>query len=291
MRSRMAHPTSLRLDEVQPNPRNPRYADDDPQVHELAATLHRVGQLQPALVITREQYATAYPDETMLGPQPWVVIVGNRRLAAARVASRAAIDVRVTADLSDRKDLPPLLEAEVLQRRLDQPGQTLRSVAAAIEKTHTYVAQRLALLKLIPELQRMLRDGQISIRNGRELGARAADQQRAILVQIATMSEKETRAFLAGVAGEPGNGAAAGNPVSSSGAGVAGAARKRGNGAAAGNLVSSSGLDAARLTVVQWLDNAAADLDRVLPAGGEAGTGQKLTEARRLIEEARSLLR
>jgi hypothetical protein len=47
--------------------------------------------------------------------------------------------------------LPPLLEAAHLQRRLGRPGETVRSVGAAVGKSHAYVQQRLDLLRMIPE--------------------------------------------------------------------------------------------------------------------------------------------
>lgn len=196
MRSRIGHPSSVRLEEVQLNPLNPRYDEDDPAVRELANTLTHVGQLQPALVISREQFLRAYPDQdSVLGSQPWVVIVGNRRLVASRLAGRTALDVRVDADLESaeeledrilieniqRKDLPPLLEAAHLQRRLARPGQTVRSVGEAVGKSHTYVVQRLDLLKMIPEFQELFRAGTINIKTGRQLGGLPEGDQRAVL--------------------------------------------------------------------------------------------------------------
>jgi ParB family chromosome partitioning protein len=195
LRSRTSHPTSVRLDEVQANPQNPRYDYDDPETQELANTLEQVGQLQPALVVAREQYLQTYPDqEEKLGPEPWVVIVGNRRLAASHLASRTSFDVRVADDLESeeafedrilieniqRKDLPPLLEAERLQRRLNRPGQTTRSVGEAIGKSHAYVQQRVDLLRMIPEFKALFRDGAISIKTGRQLAVLTEERQRAI---------------------------------------------------------------------------------------------------------------
>lgn len=221
LRSRMGNPTSLRLDEVQPNPQNPRYGDDDPEVAELADTLARVGQLQPALVVSLEQYLGVFPDQgSALGEQPWVVIVGNRRLAAARVAGRPALDVRVAPELDSadafedlilienlqRKDLPPLLEADHLRRRLDRPGETFRSVGAAIGKSHTYVQQRLELLKLIPELQALLRDGHLPIKTGRRLGTLPESEQRVRFEQGPPYMDGPAPAELAAPGG-------AGNPV------------------------------------------------------------------------------
>lgn len=193
LRSRTGRPTSLRLGELQPNPDNPRYDADDPETIELAETMRSVGQLQPAIVVPRQDYLACYP-RAQLGPAPWVVVIGNRRLAAARIANREALDVRVAVDIQSaddledrilieniqRKDLPPLLEAERLQRRLDQ-GVTFRDLAAKIGKSHTYVKQRVDLLKLIPELQKLFRAGQIRVKGARWLGAQPEEIQRSIL--------------------------------------------------------------------------------------------------------------
>ena len=196
LRSRFAAPTSLRLEELTANPLNPRYGTEDPEVAGLAQSLSTVGQLQPALVVARDTYLSAYPDQAAnLGPAPWVVVVGNRRLAAARLGGREALDVRVvttlgTAEALDdailieniqRQDLPPLLEAERLKARLDRPRETTRSVASAIGKSHMYVQQRVDLLKLIPELQAALSRGELNLKTGRALAVLdTAEQRRAL---------------------------------------------------------------------------------------------------------------
>jgi ParB family chromosome partitioning protein len=207
LRRRSGNPSSIPLSELQPNPDNPRYGYDDPETRELAETLRSAGQAQAATVIPRENYLAAYPDRhDELGPQPWVVIVGNRRLAASHaqpelgpdepaLPARASLDVRVNRELTtaqaiedlilieniQRKDLPPLKEAEVLQRRLNRPGETARSVGKAIGKSHAYVLQRVSLLRLIPPFQDLLRTGALDIKTGRLLGARSEEEQRAVL--------------------------------------------------------------------------------------------------------------
>ena len=197
LRSRSGNPSSIPLRELQPNPDNPRYDYDDPETQDLAETLRTVGQLQAATVIPRENYLAAYPDQHAdVGPEPWVVIIGNRRLAASRLAGRSSLDVRVNRELTtsdaiedlvlvenlQRKDLPPLLEAARLQRRLERPGQSTRTVGQAIGKSHTYVAQRVSLLKLITPLQDLLRTGALDIKTARQLGARCSEEeQRAVL--------------------------------------------------------------------------------------------------------------
>lgn len=335
LRSRMGNPTSLRLDEVQANPRNPRYNEEDPEVQELASTLARVGQLQPALVVPREQYLQVFPDQQpAVGAQPWVVIVGNRRLAAARVANRPALDVRVAADLDSveafedrvlienlqRKDLPPLLEAEHLRRRLERPGETFRSVGEAIGKSHTYVQQRLELLKLIPELQALLRDGTLTIKAGRRLGALPEDQQRDRYAQgppyLDRTSPDAAAAAAAGagagnpVATGPDSGTSDATPDADNGSGGPGDAVPTGHdnggeaavpGGRVNRVAKPTGsgrrvadgqnrsLEARLVEVLVHVDNALTELDAALPDGG-AGAGEALTESQRYLSAARAAL-
>lgn len=340
LRSRTGRPTSLRLGELQPNPDNPRYDSDDPETIELAETMRSVGQLQPAIVVPRQDYLVCYP-QAQLGPAPWVVVIGNRRLAAARIANREALDVRVAVDIQgaddledrilieniQRKDLPPLLEAERLQRRLDQ-GVTFRDLAAKIGKSHTYVKQRVDLLKLIPELQELFRAGRIRVKGARWLGTQPAETQRSILAAGGPYDEPDRSAAsdasvnpvsnpagsghdeTAGASSAPGHQPPAGGPSSSAGdtpsrAGEATAhptgqprsvpagGGATGGGAHADKQRQATGTDPllhTRASVTQWLDNALGDLDGALPAGGDGGLGSAMSRARQLIQEARDTL-
>ncbi|GJF01408.1 ParB/RepB/Spo0J family partition protein [Pseudonocardia sp. D17] len=330
MRSRAARPTALRLTEVQPNPQNPRYPDDDPEVVELANSMKQVGQLQPALVISRSDFVTLYPDcEAQLGPAPWVVYVGNRRLAAALLAGLDTFDVRVESevqsldDLEDRvlienihrKDLPPLLEAAHLQRRLNRAGQTLRSVAEAIGKSHTYVSQRVALLQLIPEFQDQLRAGTLSIKDARRLGGMPADEQRTVLAAGPPFVEQRPGAPAAEVAEStevtPSNPAVGEegplhlvpplvNQVSSDSEPAAASADTSGAAAEAATspreaLADATDPDLRRRTaasaVIQHLDNALAEADRVLSDGGDGDFAQAFADATRHMQKAQNRLR
>lgn len=191
-------PERLPLGDLQPNPFNPRYDEDDPEVLDLANSMRSVGQLHAVRVVTVAQFRGMYPDENLddlLSPAPWVVFIGNRRLAAAPLADRTELDVKHDSDLTTadeledrilvenvhRKDLPPLKEAGHLRRRLSRRGATTRSVGKAIGKSHTYVEQRIALLGMLPELQAEFRAGRVSIEVGRKLGKLSEAEQRAVL--------------------------------------------------------------------------------------------------------------
>jgi ParB/RepB/Spo0J family partition protein len=332
LRSRMAHPTSLRLDEVQPNPLNPRYPEEDPETRELAETLTKVGQLQPALVVTRDQYLQAYPGQReALGEAPWVVLVGNRRLAASRLAGRPSIDVRVATELAtaedfedrilieniQRKDLPPLLEAEHLQHRLSRPGQTVRSVGEAIGKSHTYVQQRLDLLKMIPEFQALFRKGEINIKTGRRLGVLSPEEQRLRFnsgppfvgqvehngsgapstgrVNPVYSDPAQTVTDTNGQSeeGEAVNPVYNQHPATATGenSGTAGSRATPSRPRRSGTLHDDR-REVIRLSVGQWLDNALGELDQVLPTGGGGDPlGHALEETQRHILAAREALR
>ncbi|OLM28592.1 Chromosome (plasmid) partitioning protein ParB / Stage 0 sporulation protein J [Pseudonocardia sp. Ae717_Ps2] len=195
MRTRLATPPSkLPLDQLQANPLNPRDHSRDEGIEELAETMRRHGQLQQAQVIAREDFLRAFPDTAEeLTPAPWVVFIGNRRLLAAGLAGLDTLDVRAPEGIGtpeeiesrvlienlQRSDLPLLKEAEFLQRQVNR-GQSLRKLAAEIGKSLGYVQQRVGLLHLIPELQDLLQQGELSFKSARGLYPLTAEEQAAI---------------------------------------------------------------------------------------------------------------
>lgn len=182
------------LEELIPNPENPR-EPDDPRVREIQGSLRTVGQLQEIRVVTREVFLEAYPDQdTTLSAGRWVVIMGNQRLEAAKleqlpslraqlspdVASCQDIEDRIIHENVHRLDLPPLREAHLYQRKMDRDGLSARQLAAAVSKSHAYINQRLALLRLIPELQALINDGELGLKESRALTQLPAEHQRQV---------------------------------------------------------------------------------------------------------------
>ncbi|GAA4554801.1 ParB/RepB/Spo0J family partition protein [Pseudonocardia xishanensis] len=331
LRSRMATPTRVPLSDVQANPRNPRYDDDDPELMELAESMRRVGQLQPALIASLDEYLRVYPDrEGLLNDAPWVVIIGNRRRAAAVLAEQPHFDVRVIEDIKSaedlddrilienihRKDLPPLLEASQLQRRLEREGETLRSVGAAIGKSHTYVKQRVVLLQLLPEFQALLRDGGLNTKQARELGGLPENEQRMRLAggpPFAKMAatpraepQAQGQASESEAATEQGAGSEAvqeagetrgsgvGNPVSNNDHATTGcAASDEGLSDPAEQPAPQSSsppgdtLESTMLTVMSMVEAALSSLDGAIPDGGDGDLGHRLAEGRRHLQAAK----
>lgn len=174
-------PSHVPVTAIAHNPRNPRIAYDD--VNELAESLAEYGVLQPLGVVRYEIYLGRHPEfEAEIGAAHWVVLHGNRRLAAARQAEVDEVPVIVherlgREDVFDesslvenvhRQDLPPLQEAALLRELCEKYGSQ-RKLAAKLKKSQGYISQRLSLFDLVPDLQSKVVSGELSFAGAREL--------------------------------------------------------------------------------------------------------------------------
>ncbi|MFE3285909.1 ParB/RepB/Spo0J family partition protein, partial [Streptomyces sp. NPDC059233] len=92
-------PSEVPIEALAHNPFNLR--EDLTELDELAASLISRGQLQPLAVATRMAFMEAHPGATDgLGRAPYVVIDGNRRLAAAHLAGLKTMHIHVNDALS-----------------------------------------------------------------------------------------------------------------------------------------------------------------------------------------------
>lgn len=182
-------PTTVPAKSIAHNPRNPR--DDYADVGELAESILEYGILQPLGVVRYEVYLSRYPEfESEIGSAHWVVVQGNRRLAAAHQVDIADVPVVVQERLGredvfdestlienvHRADLPPLREAALLRELLDKYGSQ-RKLAGKIKKSQGYISQRLSLLDLVPDLQDALARGAITVADARALAGIPQERQ------------------------------------------------------------------------------------------------------------------
>ncbi|MGI5330946.1 ParB/RepB/Spo0J family partition protein [Actinomadura nitritigenes] len=195
-------PRVVPLNDLAHNPYNPRA--DMGELQETAESLLGKGQIQPLTIVTRQAFLKAHPgQESALGSASYVVLDGNRRLAAARLAGLEELRVDVNDDLAGsgtdlleaalvanlhRKDLTPLEEAETLAGLVQVQGSQ-REVARKIGKSHVWVSQRLALLELKPELKAQLAAGDLTVEEARRIGKLAVEEQIAA-AQAATEARK-----------------------------------------------------------------------------------------------------
>ncbi|MEW2373452.1 ParB/RepB/Spo0J family partition protein [Streptomyces sp. NPDC006656] len=171
------------------NPYNPRV--ELRSIDDLADSVTSRGIIQPLTIVTKVAFLEAHPGHTELGAAAFVVVDGNRRLAAARLAGLDNVPVHVDDSLAENADtlletaltaavqhenLDPLDEAKALERLVAVHGSQ-RAVARALGKSSPWVTQRIALLKLTPELQAAVEDRSLPVEIARNVGQLPAQQQ------------------------------------------------------------------------------------------------------------------
>ncbi|MYS87873.1 ParB/RepB/Spo0J family partition protein [Embleya scabrispora] len=184
-------PFAIPLPHLAYNPANPRETLGD--VADLADSILEKGQLQAAAVVTLDAYRTANPDldHTFGTDVRYVVVDGNRRLLAAERAglpslnsvvddtlATSAVEILESALVANihRKAFAPLEEAKAVQELMDIHGSQDK-VAKRLSKSQGWVSQRMALLGLLPELQDLLRNGELKVEDARKIGRMAPEQQ------------------------------------------------------------------------------------------------------------------
>ncbi|MFF7328374.1 ParB/RepB/Spo0J family partition protein [[Kitasatospora] papulosa] len=170
------------------NPRNPR--EDLGDLEDLRSIAKR--QLQPYLVVTSKGYLALWPEDAeRVGDAQYLVVNGCPWLAAAHKFGRAELlivhDETVAVSRGEllgaaveenigRQDFDIIEEARAVEAVVAEYPST-REAAKARGWTHGWVSQQRALLKLTPEMQRMLRAGDLAVRDARRLARVPAAEQ------------------------------------------------------------------------------------------------------------------
>jgi ParB family transcriptional regulator, chromosome partitioning protein len=199
------------VDDVVPNPKQPRQVFDDEALEELSHSVREFGLLQP--IVVRESAASTG------GGVSYELIMGERRLRAAKAAGLDTVPaiVRDTTDdamLRDallenihRVQLNPLEEAAAYQQLLEEFGATHEELATKIGRSRSQVTNTIRLMKLPVKVQTRVAAGVISAGHARALlGLQDADAQDALATRIVAegMSVRATEEAVAmAVAEEP----------------------------------------------------------------------------------------
>ncbi|MGW8954697.1 ParB/RepB/Spo0J family partition protein [Streptomyces sp. NPDC055709] len=197
-------PVELPVDLISLNPANPRSELGD--LTDLAGSLRDHGQKTAISIMSRFTYAEANPDhESELEPGTrYVAIDGNSRLAAAREAGLSTIKVMLDEALGSNPDeiLESALVANIHRQELDHLDEaraleqlkkvygTQEALASRLHRSQGWVSQRLALLKLTPELQKKLESGEEPAELLRSVGSKKPEEQEA---HLQALKEKKAR--------------------------------------------------------------------------------------------------
>jgi ParB family transcriptional regulator, chromosome partitioning protein len=188
----------LALDQLEPNPFQPRSTIDADALDELAQSIRVSGILQPLLV-------RPHPTQQ----DRFQIIAGERRWRAAAAAGLHEVPtlVRQMADTEaaavalienlQRQDLNAIDEADGYQRLINQFDLTQEAVGQAVGKSRSHVTNTLRLLSLPPMVKEALRTGVISAGHARALLTHAEPEAAMQDVVQRHLSVRQTEALAA----------------------------------------------------------------------------------------------
>lgn len=165
------------LEQIEVNPSQPRHDFDQQSLNELSESIRLHDIIQPVTVVK-------------ISPTQYQLISGERRLRASKMAGLKDIPAYVrTADSQgmlemallenlQRENLNAIEIALSYRQLMDECGLTQEQVAERMKKERSTVTNYLRLLKLPPDIQKAVRDGQLSMGHARAIiGLDHVDQQ------------------------------------------------------------------------------------------------------------------
>lgn len=149
------------LDQIVPNPKQPRKRFDAASLAELTESIKASGVIQPIVV---RRYGDHY--ELIAGERRWRAAreAGLERIPAViRQATNAeSLEVALVENLL-REDLNPVEAAEGYRQLLADYGWTQEQLGRRIGKDRSSIANTLRLLKLPAPIQEDLREGRLTM--------------------------------------------------------------------------------------------------------------------------------
>lgn len=177
----------ISIDEISPNPWQPRRDFDEESLNALASSIRENGLIQP--VVVRKKKDGTYE-----------LAAGERRWRAAKIAGLTVIpailkeyDDRSMAEMAlvenlQRKDLNPVDEGMAYRKLMDEYGLTQEGISQKVGKSRPYVANMVRLLDLPEEVKDFLSKGQLTAGQARPLLGLESDAEK---VQLARRIVKE----------------------------------------------------------------------------------------------------
>ena len=181
------------VDMVFPNPRQPRSVMHPDELEDLTASIREHGVLQP-LIVTPGDLDGRY-----------ILIAGERRLEAARLAGLASVPVilRQATDQQrlelaiienvQRSDLSALEQAEAYRQLAEDFGLSHEDISLRVGKSRVTVTNILRLLKLPDAVKNALIEGRISEGHARALLALSTPEAQTAALRTVLKQELNVR--------------------------------------------------------------------------------------------------
>jgi ParB family chromosome partitioning protein len=189
--TRETNPTEIPVDQISPNPHQPRREMRDTSITELAASLKSTGLIQPIIVRKVEG--------------GYQLIAGERRLRAAKHAGFTTIpaivrdvDSFTQAQMAlveniQREDLNPIDRAMSYRILMNQLGLTQAELAARLGEDRAGIANYLRILQLSAKTQMKIRDGQLPVGHAKVLAGIENPVEQDRLAELAVSQDLSVR--------------------------------------------------------------------------------------------------
>jgi ParB family chromosome partitioning protein len=176
----MSEMTEIAVEDILPNPAQPRTSFDEEALDELADSIRQLGLIQP-ITVRRN------------GDGRYTIISGERRWRAAQRADlrhlpayiREADDENLHAmalvENIQREDLNAIEIALGMQRLIDECHLTQDALSEKMGKKRSTVANYIRLLKLPDEVQYALKEGLISMGHAKAIAAAPEEHRLRVL--------------------------------------------------------------------------------------------------------------
>ena len=199
-------PRKAPIENLAPNPRNPRKAFTATELDELAASIKERGVIQPIVV-------RAAPGKS----EGYEIIAGERRWRAAQRAGLHEVPIAIVEATDkqslefaiienvQRADLNPMEEASGYQALMDEHGYTQDDVAQIVGKSRPHIANTVRLLKLAEPVQRFVRTGKLSAGHARLLVGHVNAQVLAEMAIDQGFSVRQLEEWVRAPEGKPGD--------------------------------------------------------------------------------------
>ncbi len=174
--------SKIPVDEIRPNPYQPRKVFEDAALQELSSSIKQHGVFTPILV--------------KKSIQGYDLIAGERRLRASKLAGMKDIPA-IIVDFNDqemmeialleniqREDLNVMEEAKAYEKLIQRLNYTQEQLAHRVGKSREHITNTLRLLKLPEDVQEYVVDKKLSMGHVRALlGLKSESQMRKIAKQ------------------------------------------------------------------------------------------------------------
>lgn len=179
--SNAASETKLPIEDIVPNPNQPRIHFNETELRELSESIQKHGVLQPLLV---RKHGNGYE-----------IIAGERRYQASKLAGLEELPV-IIKEVNDeemlalalienlqRSDLNPVEEAKGYRQLIDASGMTQEALSKAVSKSRSAITNSLRLLDLPEVVQQMIFEGKLTAGHARAILAVPYEDARVRLAE------------------------------------------------------------------------------------------------------------